>query len=410
MFLRLSTHKEPSGQRLTEKGFAELIYNHWVFDVPKLFDLCSLYHDACGVLLSKMLENIFTRQPAYFDDLSNTFVAISTIIHRTCLAHSTEGVPEEVPLHDRTPSISDPRPLAQLATQELIDVAVFVHDLAHTLNAFASTFPACRSQLHVTKLLTALCCLHSSIVSELTRATTALSPEVAGEVDDSSRSAGDVAGDDKEPVPGGADGVVLLAQACAVAAEHALLRCITGVVDVCFAQPAVADTSLEDVLFEALDALVLYPSVASWISREGALSQVFSRLGTAQINTTQLSFYQGLLANHDDLLDPAVLDEVTRNDASGQSSAATATATTTTQQQQQKGGKQQQHDADLEKRVDKVLMLVPDLGRGFVKACLAVCKVCGHAFFLFCLLVTIQCLPLLPEAECTCLFGRFRLL
>jgi activating signal cointegrator complex subunit 2 len=48
-----------------------------LFDIPKIFDLCVLYGEGNGPLLTKIVDNIFTQQPKYNDDLQ---CAIPTII------------------------------------------------------------------------------------------------------------------------------------------------------------------------------------------------------------------------------------------------------------------------------------------------------------------------------------------
>lgn len=48
--------------------FSKIIYEHYLFDIPKLLDLCVLYGHSNQPLLSKMVANIFKRQPQYEDD------------------------------------------------------------------------------------------------------------------------------------------------------------------------------------------------------------------------------------------------------------------------------------------------------------------------------------------------------
>ena len=57
--------------------FGKILYENFIFDVPKLMDLCVLYGADNGPLLSKMIGNIFTQQPKYQDDLR---VVVPTII------------------------------------------------------------------------------------------------------------------------------------------------------------------------------------------------------------------------------------------------------------------------------------------------------------------------------------------
>ena len=70
--LRMSTDKESKDCFLSKEAFGFTIYENFMFDIPKIIDLCSLYghpHGGNGILVNKMLTNIFTKQIGYVDDL-----------------------------------------------------------------------------------------------------------------------------------------------------------------------------------------------------------------------------------------------------------------------------------------------------------------------------------------------------
>ena len=67
--LRLSTHKESPEHFFTPAGFGDVLYMYFIFDIPRLLDLCSIYGNSNGPLLSKMVKNIFDQQPQYKEDL-----------------------------------------------------------------------------------------------------------------------------------------------------------------------------------------------------------------------------------------------------------------------------------------------------------------------------------------------------
>ena len=52
--------------------FGDIIYENFVFDVARLMDICAVYGHGCETaqLVGKMIDNVFTRQPKYFDDLA----------------------------------------------------------------------------------------------------------------------------------------------------------------------------------------------------------------------------------------------------------------------------------------------------------------------------------------------------
>ena len=53
---------------MSPEMFKKIIYEHYLFDIPKLLDLCALYGSGNGPLLSKMVANVFERQPQYQED------------------------------------------------------------------------------------------------------------------------------------------------------------------------------------------------------------------------------------------------------------------------------------------------------------------------------------------------------
>lgn len=53
---------------LLPETFGTIIYEHFLFDIPKLLDLCVLYGRNNRPLLTKMVGNIFEKQPKYEED------------------------------------------------------------------------------------------------------------------------------------------------------------------------------------------------------------------------------------------------------------------------------------------------------------------------------------------------------
>ena len=50
----------------TQSTFGDILYENFLFDIPKMMDICVLYggeSSANTPLLRKMLENIFSKQP-----------------------------------------------------------------------------------------------------------------------------------------------------------------------------------------------------------------------------------------------------------------------------------------------------------------------------------------------------------
>lgn len=62
----MSTFKETKENYMNVEAFANIIYNNFLFDVPKILDLCVLYKK--NPVLPKMIENLFKNQENYFSD------------------------------------------------------------------------------------------------------------------------------------------------------------------------------------------------------------------------------------------------------------------------------------------------------------------------------------------------------
>lgn len=45
-FLRMSTHKESKDHFISPSAFGEILYNNFLFDIPKILDLCVLLEKA----------------------------------------------------------------------------------------------------------------------------------------------------------------------------------------------------------------------------------------------------------------------------------------------------------------------------------------------------------------------------
>nr|XP_028564838.1 activating signal cointegrator 1 complex subunit 2 isoform X1 [Podarcis muralis]XP_028564839.1 activating signal cointegrator 1 complex subunit 2 isoform X1 [Podarcis muralis] len=143
-FLRMSTHKESKDHFITPSVFGEILYNNFLFDIPKILDLCVLFGKGNGPLLHKMIENIFTQQPSYFSDLDETVPTVlqvlSSILHTCGLqCEGASSTPQK--LEERIRLTPGDIPL-----QELKDIVLYLCDTCITLWAFLDVFPlACQT-------------------------------------------------------------------------------------------------------------------------------------------------------------------------------------------------------------------------------------------------------------------------
>ncbi|XP_074897986.1 activating signal cointegrator 1 complex subunit 2 isoform X3 [Buteo buteo] len=143
-FLRMSTHKESKDHFITPSVFGEIIYNNFLFDIPKILDLCVLFGKGNGLLLQKMIENIFTQQPSYFGDLDETLPTVlqvfNNILHKCGL--QCEGASAEPQKLEEKVNVTP----GNMPLQELKDIVLYLCDTCTTLWAFLDVFPlACQT-------------------------------------------------------------------------------------------------------------------------------------------------------------------------------------------------------------------------------------------------------------------------
>lgn len=143
-FLRMSTHKESKDHFISPSAFGEILYNNFLFDIPKILDLCVLFGKGNSPLLQKMIGNIFTQQPSYYNDLDETIPTILQVFsnilqHCGLQGDGTNTIPQKLGERARlTPS--------DLPLLELKDIVLYLCDTSTTLWAFLDIFPlACQT-------------------------------------------------------------------------------------------------------------------------------------------------------------------------------------------------------------------------------------------------------------------------
>ena len=70
--LRMSTYKESRQDFMTADFFSKMIYDNFIFDIPKILDICSIYTIANRRLVEKLIGSLFKLQPNYLKDLQVT--------------------------------------------------------------------------------------------------------------------------------------------------------------------------------------------------------------------------------------------------------------------------------------------------------------------------------------------------
>ncbi|XP_009997781.1 PREDICTED: activating signal cointegrator 1 complex subunit 2 isoform X2 [Chaetura pelagica] len=114
-FLRMSTHKE-----------------------SKILDLCVLFGKGNGLLLQKMIENIFTQQPSYFSDLDETLPTVLQVFNNilTKCGLQCEGASAEPQKLEGRVNVTP----GNMPLQELKDIVLYLCDTCTTLWAFLDVF------------------------------------------------------------------------------------------------------------------------------------------------------------------------------------------------------------------------------------------------------------------------------
>lgn len=164
-FLRMSTYKESKDHFFTPSAFGEIIYNNFLFDIPKIFDLCVLYGKGNSLLLQKMIGNIFTQQQSYYSDLNET---VPTIFQVLDIILDKCGLCSEDVSAEPQKLVSKPRTsLNSIPEQELQDILFYLCDTSTTLFAFLEVFPSASNTMQKHDFLFRLASFYELAIPEL---------------------------------------------------------------------------------------------------------------------------------------------------------------------------------------------------------------------------------------------------
>ncbi|XP_061672442.1 activating signal cointegrator 1 complex subunit 2 [Syngnathoides biaculeatus] len=171
VFLRMATHKESKENFITPAVFGEVLYENYLFDIPKIMDLCMLFGKGNAQLLHKMIENIFTQQPSYYRDLDDTvptILAVFDTIEEKCgVRCDAAAAAEPMKLNARNQPTS-----ISMTQQDFVDIVLYLCDTSSTLHAFLNIFPAACSTFHSHSFLSRLTSFYESVVPDLEMALT----------------------------------------------------------------------------------------------------------------------------------------------------------------------------------------------------------------------------------------------
>ncbi|XP_071095165.1 activating signal cointegrator 1 complex subunit 2-like [Haliotis cracherodii] len=162
--VRMATHKESKDDHITPSVFGDILYENFIFDVPKLLDLCVLYGGGNGALLTKMITNIFTQQPKYADDLRATIPTIIQVLENTqdMCGVTSSFTPEKL----GKARSKDPR-LHTMTVKEFQDVIFYLADTAITISNFLDVYPPAAHIFHEFRFEQKLASFYEGIVPEI---------------------------------------------------------------------------------------------------------------------------------------------------------------------------------------------------------------------------------------------------
>ncbi|KAF7687153.1 activating signal cointegrator 1 complex subunit 2 [Silurus meridionalis] len=169
VFLRMATHKESQENFITPSVFGEIIYDNFLFDIPKILDLCVLFGRGNSQLLHKMIENIFIQQPSYYGDLNETVPSIiqvfNTILDRCGLqsGDSADYEPLKLNTHTRFTTMT-------MREEDLADQVLYLCDTCTTVNCFLDIFPEACNTFYQHGFLSRLSSFYELAVPEMVSA------------------------------------------------------------------------------------------------------------------------------------------------------------------------------------------------------------------------------------------------
>ncbi|XP_052804831.1 activating signal cointegrator 1 complex subunit 2-like [Mya arenaria] len=165
--LRMATYKESKECYITPSVFGEILYENFLFDIPKMLDLCVLYGAGNKQLLARMIDNIFTQQPGYHQDLADTINTLSQVfdnITTKCGIQVESGSQSPQKLGELGTKKAS---LLTMSTAEFRDIIFYLSDIGVTLTSFLDVFPEACQAFHDSDFLVRLPGFYDAVVPEV---------------------------------------------------------------------------------------------------------------------------------------------------------------------------------------------------------------------------------------------------
>ncbi|XP_029843375.3 activating signal cointegrator 1 complex subunit 2 isoform X1 [Ixodes scapularis] len=142
-FLRLSTYKESKVNHIDKEKFANLLYDNFIFDIPKIFDLCVLFQRGNHDLVCRMVENIMGCQQKYTSDLKDIEDTMLMAFERAVHSIQSDIDDDEFEtLPRRLDDLAKGSELSSMPFWKLLERVTYTVDIAASLLAFFEVYPA----------------------------------------------------------------------------------------------------------------------------------------------------------------------------------------------------------------------------------------------------------------------------
>uniref|UniRef100_A0A673H1Q2 Activating signal cointegrator 1 complex subunit 2 n=1 Tax=Sinocyclocheilus rhinocerous TaxID=307959 RepID=A0A673H1Q2_9TELE len=158
VFLRMATHKESKENFITPAVFAEILYNNYLFDIPKILDLCVLFGKGNSQLLHKMIAELPKISVC-------TFQVFDMIIQMCGIQSEDTGTGQPLKLNANKCQTAMTMP-----EEELADLVLYMCDTCTTIHSFLDIFPEACSTFKQHHFLNRLSSFYEMAVPDLEKA------------------------------------------------------------------------------------------------------------------------------------------------------------------------------------------------------------------------------------------------
>ncbi len=332
VFLRLSTHKESREDFFSPKAFGQLLYDHFLLDIPRIMDVCALFSTRAPRLVTKMVSNVFMQQPAYLSDLEASIQTVSSAF---------DSIAERSATMTRFDSDS----------QELFDIVVYLADVVVSVDTFLTMYPPGAKVFRKTSFETRLSHVYQEVVIQLCRYVI------------KQREAGFLSGEDV--------GVIWTRLQLSRKTSVSILR---QILDVCCLQPVIsyqepqhlqarADSFLDIATSILSDELLIVDYDNLYPLSEDL--NVFRQATTIELDSVRVKYLLDGVKNTRSELETKVLIAEERKFQMENSPQVV-----TSSEDKVHEVKEELPAVEMDSLVSQVRDLLPDLGPGFVQKCL----------------------------------------